>query len=102
MVFRPANTLDPLTTYVATVRTAVTDQSGNALQRSYAWNFRTGNSADTTAPTLIRTVPGFSAGGVNRSDSVQVEFSEVMDPISLNGATLELRAGAVQIGRAHV
>jgi hypothetical protein len=97
MVFRPANTLDPLTTYVATVRTAVTDQSGNALQRSYAWNFRTGNSADTTAPTLIRTVPGFSAGGVNRSDSVQVEFSEVMDPISLNGATLELRAGAVLV-----
>jgi len=41
ITFVPNPSLDPLTTYTATVGTAITDLAGNPLEEPYVWNFTT-------------------------------------------------------------
>ncbi len=47
--------------------------------------------ADTTAPTITQRTPAPSATNVPRNTNVDVQFSEAMNPATINGSTVGLR-----------
>ena len=108
-VFTPAAALAASTTYTATVTTAATDLSGNALAgnqaalptaSNYVWSFATGTMSDTTAPTVTSTNPTDGAVGVCINKTINATFSESMDPQTITTATftLAITAGASVTG----
>ena len=48
--------------------------------------------ADTTAPTIIERHPAPGATGVDRVANVEVVFSESMNPRTIDGSSVRLRA----------
>src|SRR5436190_2078868 len=53
--------------------------------------FTAQSGPDTTAPTVISTLPGSNATGINTNANVTATFSELMDASSINTNTFELR-----------
>lgn len=96
-LFSPTVNLLPNTVYTATITTSVTDLAGNAMVSNHVWNFTTGNSNDIQNPTVISTDPAPGATGVALDKRVTANFSEVMNPLSINNTTFQLRAGQVSI-----
>ena len=86
-VFIPTSALAFNTTYTATITTAARDLAGNALASNYVWTFTTGVASDTTAPTVILTVPANGDTGVCINKKIAVTFSEAMDPLTLTNLT---------------
>ena len=82
-VFRPTANLAANTLYTATITTGVNDMAGNALAANYVWTFTTGAGPDTTRPTVILVNPGVDAIDVALNKSVNVTFSEHMDPLTI-------------------
>jgi hypothetical protein len=58
-VFSPADLLTESTTYTATVTTAVTDLSGNALTLANVWSFETAAAGQGPAPVSLGTAGNF-------------------------------------------
>ncbi len=60
--FTPAAPLDPSTLYTATLTTAITDLTGNAMTGDYVWSFTTGVASVCGGPaTLISAIQGSGA-----------------------------------------
>ncbi len=87
------------TTYTATVTTAATDLSGNALAgnqaalpaaSSYVWTFTTGAVAPA-APTITLQNPSDLGTGVSTGTSISATFSMPMNPATLTAATFTVR-----------
>jgi len=64
--------------------------------------FDTDAGPDLTPPTVTAISPGNGASGVNVGASVTATFSEPMDPLTLDGATVELRDPATNLVAAAV
>jgi hypothetical protein len=96
-IFTPASTLAPNTAFIASITTGATDLDGVALASTYAWSFTTGPYPDTTAPTVIATVPDSDATGVASNHGISATFSEAMAPATLNGSTFTLRQAATPV-----
>jgi hypothetical protein len=88
--FTPGANLAPSTVYTATVTTGAKDLAGNALAANFSWSFTTGAAPDTTAPTVSATVPADAATGVAINQTINATFSEAMDPLTINTASLLL------------
>jgi hypothetical protein len=74
------------TTYTATITTAVTDLAGNALLADYIWPFTT--VPDTTAPTVLSTIPADTATGVAVNiATITASFSESLDCATVTAAS---------------
>src|SRR5205807_2242586 len=88
--FTPASALAPLTAYTATITTGARDLAGNAPATDFRWSFTTGVTPDTTPPTVSSTVPasGDLAVAINRT--INATFSEAMDPLTINTASLRV------------
>ncbi len=93
-------TLPANSTFTATITSAATDVAGNALAgnpatptvaANFVWTFSTGAAADTTAPTVLFTVPANGAVGAATNTAVQASFSEAMNPASINASSFTLR-----------
>jgi hypothetical protein len=95
--FSPLVNLTPGTLYTATITTGAKDLAGNALQNDYTWSFTTGTGLDATAPTILTTDPERNATNVSFNKKVSIVFSEAMDPLSINTATVHLRNGNILI-----
>ena len=95
--FTPTSKASNGTLYTATITTGAKDRAGNGLASNYMWSFTAGMAADTTAPTVIFTSPmnGDTAAPINQK--VQVAFSEVMDPATLNAATFTVKQGTTPV-----
>ncbi|CAE6910115.1 hypothetical protein R69927_05942 [Paraburkholderia domus] len=93
-VFTPTTpaVLSAATAYNATITTAAKDLSGNALVSKFAWTFTTGTTTDTTPPSIVSANPANGVTGVCTNKSVNVTFSEAMDPSTLTGATFTVAA----------
>jgi hypothetical protein len=95
--FSPASNLAFSTTYTATIKTGAKDLAGNALASNFVWSFRTGAVPDTTAPTVISTVPANAATGVPINQKVTATFSKAMDPATITISTFKLQLGATNV-----
>jgi hypothetical protein len=82
-VFTPASPLVAATTYIATITTGAESTTGTALAAPFVWSFTTGAAPDTTAPTVLSTIPLIGATGVALNSAVTATFSEPMDPVTL-------------------
>lgn len=98
--FVPASDLLNDTEYTATLSTAVTDTTGNALTSDYSWSFTTVAAAgDTTAPVVNATVPDDTAVDVAINTTVSATFSELLNAMTVdnNSFTLVETSGSVPV-----
>ncbi|MCE5297277.1 MAG: Ig-like domain-containing protein [Euryarchaeota archaeon] len=96
-VFTPIGNLAASTVYIATITTGAKDLAGNALASNYTWSFTTGAAPDTTAPTVISTVPAISETGVILNSAISATFSEAMNPLKITTTTFTLKQGAMAV-----
>ena len=96
-VFTPASNLSVSTTYTATITTGAKDLAGNPLALGKVWTFTTGAAIDTTAPTVISTIPADIAIGVTINSAMSATFSEAMDPLTITTATFTLMQGVTPV-----
>ncbi len=75
--------LSPSTTYTINV-TGVLDITGNAQSSFPSQSFTTGTGADLVSPSVVSTNPVNGATNVPVTTTVQVVFSEPMDPASFD------------------
>ena len=97
-IFTPSGDLTP-GLHTATITTAARDVSNNALAAAKTWSFEVGVSADTDIPVVSLTSPVDNATDVSTRTDINVTFSEVMDPetINLTTFTLETSAGSIHV-----
>ena len=88
--FTPTSNLTANTTYTATITTGVEDLAGNLhMVSNYVWSFTTGAPL-VAPPTVLSTNPANNAVGVCPNATVNVTFSEAMNPATINTATFTL------------
>jgi hypothetical protein len=94
--FKPGSSLATGTKYTATLTTTITDLAGNALAANYSWSFTTAAAAvgDTTPPTVTTVSPVNGAVDVARNSAVSVDFSESLDPATVNTASFILSSAS--------
>lgn len=85
----PFNTL-----FTATVTTGALDLAGNALLNNSVWTFSTGAAPDNTPPTITKVNPLEFASGVCLQKTINATFSESIDPLTINTATMSLKTTA--------
>ena len=85
--FTPSAPLAQSTSYTFSVN-GVRDAAGNTMTGPVTATFTTG---DLTAPTVLGVVPLNDAIGVATNTTVQVTFSEAMNPATINSTNIVLR-----------
>ena len=95
--FTPTRVLIPNAKVTATITTGVTDLAGNALAANKTWSFTTGDTADTTPPTVSSTSPENLATDVAINQSITATFSEAMDPTTITPTTFTVMQGITPI-----
>jgi len=88
--FSADSALNYSTSYTVTVTTGVQDLAGNALASTYQFSFTTGSNPDTTAPTVTSTIPTDATVDIVISSIISANFSEAMNPTTINAATFTL------------
>jgi hypothetical protein len=94
----PASDLQPSTTYTVTVGAGAKDLAGNGLPGSYSFGFTTGAAPDTTPPLVIAVNIPSGATGVPLNATLRVEFSEAMDPSTIQTESFTLSSAAGPAG----
>jgi hypothetical protein len=101
-MFGPTANLLPSTQYTATITTAAQSAAaGNGLAANYVWSFTTGLTVDTTAPTVISTIPASGAIAVPTNQTISATFSKVMDSATIT-ATGTFTLALAGVGGAAV
>lgn len=90
-VFTPTGGLAPNTRYIATIVTGIKDLAGNPLTTDFAWDFTTGGTADSAAPT----VTSVSGTGLAINRKIRATFSEVMNSSTLTAASFTVTGPGV-------
>jgi len=106
LVFHASAALAINTTYTATITggdSGVRSLAGAPMAADYTWIFMTGTTTNTTAPELVRTVPGDTAVGVQATNvplnqAVHATFTEAMDSTTLTTTTFLLYTGTAASG----
>lgn len=90
-VLMPSSSLATNTTYTATLTTMITDLAGNPLAANYSWSFNTAaDITDTIPPTITAVTPINGAIDVARNSAISVDFSEGLNPSTVNAASFIL------------
>jgi hypothetical protein len=97
--FTPTDSFEPSANYTATLTTEAKDLGDRPIETNTVWSFSTGilTEADAVAPTVILTKPADNDIDVARNKIISVEFSEAMDPSSINGSTFTLSQADVAL-----
>ena len=96
--FKPSANLSPNTYYTATITTKSIDKYGHSKEkRGYSWHFTTISNSPTILPTVTLTDPLNNATGVVFNKPVIVNFSEAMDPLTINASTFTVKQGLTAI-----
>jgi len=96
-VFTPNSSLTPGATYNVTITNSVEDVAGNAMVSDYRWSFTTIDQSDVTPPTVLSTVPVNNATGVLLNSVIQANFSELMQPLTINQLTFLVKQGTQSV-----
>lgn len=92
--FNPIVNLAPNTLYTATITTGAENATGDRINNDYVWTFTTGK---LTGPSVISTDPANNGANVPLNKVISVQFSELMDPATVNGSSFLLTDGATAI-----
>jgi len=90
VTFRPLQSMNPSSDYTVTITKKATDLASNALEEDYSWSFTTSSGEDTTAPSILSTVPASSSNFAPTNRGLIVVFSEIIDFESINSSTFFL------------
>ncbi len=100
--FTPSSVLEINKIYTGTISTGVKDMTGDALISNYTFSFTTGNTPDTNKPTISSTDPLNNSTSVARNKVVAINFSEAMDPLTINASTFTLKQGSTAVSGSVV
>ena len=92
----PRDPMEALTTHTVTID-AVEDIAGNPMTSSVVTTFTTGAGVDLISPTVTSTSPVNNETNVPVTAVVQVDFSERMNPITLNSQSIRLLVGGARV-----
>lgn len=95
--FTPSTILAASTTYTATITTGAKDLAGNALAANTVWSYTTSPVPDLTPPTVTSTNPIDNATGVAGNIVIAINFSKVMDPLTITTSTFTLMQGTTVV-----
>jgi hypothetical protein len=95
--FTPKTSLAYSTTYTATVTTGATGLNGAAMANNYVWTFTTAAAPITTAPLVVTTVPANLATNVPLNQIVSANFSQPMNPTTINSTNFTLKTGGATV-----
>lgn len=87
----------PGTVYTATLTSNVKSSAGTALAADSVWSFTSGTAADTVASTVSSSSPANVATDVALNSSLSVNFSEALDPATVNTSTFTLSDGGTPV-----
>lgn len=90
-LFVPSSDLTANTSYTATVTTTARDVAGNRLPANSTWTFTTGDTPDTTPPTISATSPKNLATAVVLNSPLSATFSEPMKNSTLSTTSVTLK-----------
>lgn len=76
--------------YTATLNSNVKSSTGKSLAANYVWSFTSGTTTDAVVPTVSSSSPATGATGVALNGSLSVNFSEALDPTTVNTSTFTL------------
>ncbi len=93
--FNPNADLLAGTEYTATLTTEIKSLAGNAMVNQYSWSFTT--VSEKIAPLVILTDPLDLATGVSLSKTITADFSENLDPFTVNSNSFILMQGTVSV-----
>ena len=92
------------TLHTVTVTTGVTDDAGDPMAADFSGSFTTRTpSSDTTSPRVTSLSPPHDATGVLVTSNVNVDFSEPVDPTSVNSTSFTVQdetgniAGTIEV-----
>ncbi|OIO54060.1 MAG: hypothetical protein COX57_13620 [Alphaproteobacteria bacterium CG_4_10_14_0_2_um_filter_63_37] len=91
--FTPSSNLTAGTLYTVLLARLVKSSAGTELAASSTWSFTTGTTADTVAPTVSSTYPANVATGFALNRNVMANFSEALDPATVNTSAFTVSAG---------
>mgnify|MGYP000477524092 CR=1 FL=1 len=86
--FNPNNDFAFDAAITATITTVATDLAGNNLSNNVSWSFNT--EQESTPPTITSTNPVNEAQNIQTNTSITANFSEPMDPGTINNTTFTL------------
>ncbi|MGI8746654.1 MAG: Ig-like domain-containing protein, partial [Bryobacteraceae bacterium] len=95
----PTAALSASTGYCFFIQTGVKGTNGKPASTFNAC-FTTGTTAQTTAPTVAGVSPADQLANVPVNTNIRVLFSGPIDPLTVNGTTVQLSAGGVAITSA--
>lgn len=87
VTLKPGAALAQSTGYTVTV-SGIRDPAGNQMTAPFQFSFTT---ADVTAPTVVSVSPANDSTNVATNATVQVTFSEPMDPTTITSANIGLK-----------
>jgi len=96
-IFDPNNDLRYDTLYNATITTAAQSSDGMPLLSDYSWSFTTGSAPDVTPPTVVSTYPLDAAIDFPLNRNLEVNFSETLQPSSVNNTSFTVAHGVTQV-----
>jgi YD repeat-containing protein len=90
VTFVPDNSWESNTSYSIYIGTGIKSSSGNPLLQYYYGSFSTGIARDDQAPYVVGVNPPAGVTGVAINSAVSVEFSEPMNPTTINRLSFRL------------
>lgn len=95
--FNPTTDLPYNTEYTATITVSALDEAGNALEENKVFSFTTGETVDSTSPTVASTVPVNAATDVAINGNVRATFSEAMNHATITATSFTLMQGSTAV-----
>ncbi|WP_198159262.1 Ig-like domain-containing protein, partial [Methylomonas lenta] len=83
LIFTPNNILADYSDYKVVVD-GIRDRAGNPIATAYTFNFKTGNTVDTTPPTVAAIDPSANSTNVSVNAVIGVRFSEPVHADTVN------------------
>jgi len=96
--FTPDRNFTASTLYTVTLTRDIKSAAGSiALDNDYLWTFTSGTTLDTLAPIVTSTNPPDDAIDVAFNRAVSANFSEALDPVTVNSSTFTLSDGSREV-----
>ncbi|WP_427501178.1 Ig-like domain-containing protein [Methylomonas sp. MED-D] len=89
LIFTPSDLLADYTEYKVVVA-GVRDRAGNPIATPYSFHYKTGNTVDTTPPTVAAIDPAANSTGVAVNVVVGIRFSEPVHGDTVNDQSVQL------------